>query len=355
MAPHHIAAARTRIKASLLAALNVRPSAPTLTTDELQTLVVGRDGIGVGAFRDAVAQLSRSSFEEDGRARLMSSEVLFFLMASEPVPQELRPIDALNSLRVAFDELENDLGSGAAADRELLHARCKPSSAADVDRGIAMLLACDALVKKSGALARRSGWTRYLASQQGASSRPDVILALSMLSEVRDMFALRAGEHVPALSATERFAVFLEKQGWSQLGSWWSQTVTEMRGLDERSSATSIAVLCGALFEAALVAISKPAREANVWRQRFLSDPPARWKLGALIDQAGESGAFSPNLVAHARTLGDIRNRIHAGRFAKDGTFEPPYTNAHEARIAREHLDLLLVAILEWEVIRPLV
>lgn len=127
-----------------------------------------------------------------------------------------------------------------------------------------------------------------------------------------------------------------------------------MNALLDQTHPSAICVLCGALLEAALVAISKPVVDAKEWNRDFLKEPPDRWKLGQLIDQAHAAKALTDTQRAFAISLGEIRNRIHAGRFASGDMFNPPYTNGHEARLAREHLSLLLKALLDWEIVRKL-
>jgi hypothetical protein len=173
---------------------------------------------------------------------------------------------------------------------------------------------------------------------------------------VIDAFARRAGGHIPNEPPIDRFGSLLRKQGWTALEMWWGMTATEMRALLEARHTSAICTLSAALLEAALVAVAHPAMQAGQWRQQFLRRAPETWKLGELIDQAEVAATFSPAQAALAREMADLRNRIHAGRFSTAGNppFAPPYSNVHEARQARDHLDRLLDAILRWPPIQAL-
>lgn len=355
MSGTHLGNATTWIRASLIAAINVRPRDPGLTEDELRSLVVGREGIGEGAFRDAVRQLDH--YPRDSKRRLVarSTDLSELMINAAPIPDEVRPRAALNALGTAFEALANEEGEGDAADRGLLHARCTAVPPEDVDRALALLAAQDTLKETPTGFVRRRSWPHYDRAQErddflGRIAGP----AKTLLGAVRDTFARRAGEHAPSDPPSDRFGRFLSKQGWTGFVSWWTQTLREMRSMVDTREPTSICVLCGSLLEAALVAIAKPAKDATEWRQKFLQNAPDKWKLGELIDQAKEASVFTNDQFAHAQTLMNARNRIHAGKFAAGDTFNPPYTNAHEARLARDHLELLLGAILDWHVIRAL-
>jgi hypothetical protein len=88
-----------------------------------------------------------------------------------------------------------------------------------------------------------------------------------------------------------------------------------------------------------------------------MNNDPKGWRLTQdLIKQAEAAKTFTTSETGHAQTLAEIRNRIHAGRHSTSGKgpFCPPSTNAHEADLAKLHLDLLLNAILTWPPISKL-
>ncbi|HEX2875219.1 MAG TPA: hypothetical protein VHP33_28400, partial [Polyangiaceae bacterium] len=149
--------------------------------------------------------------------------------------------------------------------------------------------------------------------------------------------------------------LFLKRQGLESLAGWWAMTTQELHSLGDRHP-TACTVLAASMLEAALVAIAEPAKSAGEWRKKDLLEPSERWKLGMLIDQAEVALTFSKNEAVLARTLADLRNRIHVGKSAVSGPerFKLQFTNPQDATIARNHLELLLVRILEWPPIAAL-
>jgi hypothetical protein len=238
----------------------------------------------------------------------------------------------------------------------MIHARCAPVPTDKIDHALALVVAGGHVERKGDKFARRgTGWAQFEAKTAGVFGRLQIgVLATELLPAVRDVFQQRTGGHVPSEPATDRFGRVLTKQGWTGFAVWWASTLREMNSLSDERQPSAVCVLCGALLEAALVAISKPAIDAGEWKQKFLANPPDRWKLSELLDQAEASKIFRADQRALADLLASQRNRIHAGRFQERDRFNPPYTNAHEARSARDNLATLLTAILEWEPVRNL-
>ncbi|MBX3203589.1 MAG: hypothetical protein KF764_00910 [Labilithrix sp.] len=349
--------AKALAEAAMLAAIAVQPLDPGLSVAELQQVVVGRDGIGAGTFRDVVAMFGAGPTDSRGRLLLASTTVMIALLGDSDVPEEIRPAAALNALGKMFDELENEEGRDATADRSFIHARCSSVPSEQIDRALGLVLCWGQVEQKGGRFCRRGrAWPEYRAhpTAAGFGKLQIGVLAAELLPVVRDVFAKRAGVHVPSEPPAERFGRFLTKQGWTGFAGWWTSTLREMSSLSDDRHPSAICVLCGALLEAALVAISAPAVDAAEWKQKFLANPPDRWKLGELIDQAEASKIFRPEQRALADLLANQRNRIHAGRFHERDRFNPPYTNAHEARSARDNLAILLTAILDWQPIKSL-
>ena len=162
MSGSHVGNAATWIRASLIAALNVRPRDPGLTEDELRSLVVGREGIGEGAFRDAMGQLDHSPRDAKHRLVATSTDLSDLMTNAAPIPDELRPRAALNALGAAFEALANEEGKGVSADRGLLYARCTTVPAEDVDRALALLAAHDTVKETSTGFVPRRSWPQYL-------------------------------------------------------------------------------------------------------------------------------------------------------------------------------------------------
>ncbi len=176
-------------------------------------------------------------------------------------------------------------------------------------------------------------------------------LLRSLINTVQDAFLARGAGHTPGRLPTERFHLLLLMQGWHAFAGWWAGMTTELDSLTDRSQPSAVCILAGALLEAALVAVAEPCRAAGEWRNKFLKEKnPNRWNLGELVDQAQVSGAFSSEQATLAREIADFRNRIHAGKFSHSGAppFHPPSTNAHEAELARLHLQRLIDALLSF-------
>jgi hypothetical protein len=343
-------------EAALLAAIAAQPLDPGLSEPELEKIVVGREGIGVGTFRNILPGLR--SFQDSHRRILLSTNSAMHVMyPTQDVSDEVRPTAALDALGTMFDELENEEGRDARVELHMIRARCTMIPAEKIDHALGLVVLRGLVGRKGDSYCRHvRSWPKYNADTRtvARSRLPMGTLAMELLPAVRDVFAQRANAHVASEHPTTRFERFLTKQGWSGFAVWWTSTLREMNSLSDERHPSAICVLCGALLEAALVAISKPAVDAGKWKQKFLTNPPESWKLGALIDQAEASKTFSREHRALADLLAKHRNRIHAGRFQEQDRFNPPYTNSHEAHLAREHLATLLAAILDWSPIRTL-
>lgn len=348
--------AKALVEAALLAAIAVRPLDPGLTPAELQKVVVGRDGIGPGTFQDCLALLRSAPKDAKGRLLLDSTSVTVLMFEDSLVPEDVRPPEALDALGKMFDELENEEGLNAGAERPFIHARCAPVAAEKVDHALALVVGWGQVERKGDRFMRRGRrWPQYAVRTLAGPGRLQMAsLAVELLGVVRDVFEERTGGHVASEPAADRFGRFLTKQGWSGFAGWWASTVREMTSLSDERHPSAICVLCGALLEAALVAVSRPAIDAGDWRQKFITNSPEKWKLGELIDQAEVSKVFRADQRALADLLASQRNRIHAGRFQDRDRFNPPYTNAHEARSARDNLAILLTAILDWQPVKNL-
>jgi hypothetical protein len=237
----------------------------------------------------------------------------------------------------------------------MLHARCPDVPRGQVDHAIGLALSWERLTR-DGERFQRGGrrWAEFSTLKATPLQSKTIAHAVELLPFVRDVFAKRAGTHAPTEAPAERFHTFLTKQGWTGLATWWAMNIREMRALTEATHPAAICVLCGALLEGALVAISEPAIKAQQWNQKFTQKPAEAWRLSELIDQAEASKVFNSAQRALAEVLAAQRNRIHVGRFHQTDRFNPPYTNQHEARSARDSLSTLLDAILEWPTVKAL-
>jgi hypothetical protein len=346
------------IESILRAAVVAQPLDPGLTWKEIQDIAASR-GIGVGSFQAATTELYDLPKDEKRRVLAKTEGWGAINWGSVPVPQDIRPDVALDALVSIYEELENEMGPKAPVTLDVLRARAAPISHHDIDRAVGLLLSWGNLDRSPDGFRRRKEWHRF-----DVSKDRDLDLFVermvadlrAVLPAVRDAFSRRGPGHSPSVRPTERFAQFLRKQGAVAFETWWAMTVNEMNSLLDARHTTAICVLAGALLEAALVAVAEPARNAGEWRHTFLKASPERWNLSDLIDQAKHAGTFTEPQVALAREVASMRNRIHAGRHSTNGAapFSPPYTNTHEARQCRDHLDRLLAAILDWPPIQAL-
>jgi hypothetical protein len=261
------------------------------------------------------------------------------------------PMRTVANLADVFTRLERRLGVRTPKSFSQIVEESSEDTT-DLARALGFLLICNRL-QRTG-----DGFVRTMSTDGMGETDPQhretarLKKAMTITNAIR---AARTDSLAPQLPPAESFHLFLKKQGWSGLAGWWSETSQELKALWEYHP-MSATVLAGALLECALVASAQPAKAAGQWRQKFLDDDPRTWQLGDLIKQAESAGTFSAADAAHAKTIADLRNRIHTGRFATSGPdpFRPPRTNRHEAQICKLHLDLLLSRLLAWKPIADL-
>jgi hypothetical protein len=345
------------LRAALAAAVHVSPLAPGLTEDELRTAIQrAMPSLGAGAIQDAFDQLGDQ--RRDAERRLIADRDTLdgLVYPNVSVPDELRPTKAFAALRQVFEEFANEHGVKAAAPLSVLRARAHPTPIEEVDRAIGFLTTTAHLRRSENDFQRVQDWEALTQKAPPHQAVQDIYgrkvpLIIQMIPFVRDIVAARTGASGPSIPPVERFEGFLREHGWQPFAVWWSEVAREAAAMRSESSLgtpTAACVLYGALLEAALTAICPIARDAKEWRQDVVKKPSTKWTLWELINQAREAKTFTPAEAAHAETIAEMRNRIHAGRYASGAGFAPPYANAHEARLAREHLDLLLNALLTW-------
>lgn len=346
--------ARRQLGRLLVAGLVVDPLGQGLTRDELKGAAI-ESGMSPAVFTEVITEFweERTKSHADQTIRAGSNDLtLLGAMNGHRFPPVL-PMSTIPRVEGALTRLEQRLGVKTAKSLEAILSECADPPD-DVKLALGILLTHEH-VERAGDGFRR----RLPGGGSFGTNAPDHPESQALNAAIRIMegiMAIRSAEPSSAMRPIDRFHAFLEKQGWNGLVGWWAATAQETAGLwDHYPSAAT--VLAGALLEAALVAIAEPAKAAGEWNHKFLKDDPRTWQLRDLIKQAEAAGTFSPNGAAHARTLADLRNRIHAGRFATAGPdpFRPPHTNAHEAHVAKLHLDFLLTAILEWKPIATLV
>jgi hypothetical protein len=341
------------VDAILCAACIVRPRDPGLTWEELRTIAL-ESGVGAGEYDDDIQAVVGGSHvrvhDDDGRLVAGTSAWGVLREGLFAAPEEVRPMRALGALADAFDALDKSHGRDHPKAEDVLFNRLRDVPKEKFDVAIGLLTAWGALVRSDGGLVRKGNWARKAHMTEDQDPLASRMLKVRPL--VERAFARRGVQPAPSAPPLERFAALARKQGWDGFASWWVLTHAEFRDLSDAHAPTSVCVLAGALLEAALIAIAPAAIAADQWKRSFLKDKPTdRWNLGELIEQAAVAQVFTAADANLAKDLANLRNRIHAGKFApagQIGPLSPQYANAHEAQLARTHLDRLIDRILVW-------
>jgi hypothetical protein len=346
--------ARRDLSRILLAALLLDPLGSGLTEDEIRAAAL-QSGMSIAVLDEIIQKFwdDHAKNHADRTIVASSMDLALLLMSGQGASYpSMFPMAMLPRLGEAFTQLERKHGMQSAKSIELLLTECREPPDM-VRRAIGFLMTFGHIERVADGFRRRLTfeWSMGTADPNHPETRP-LRAAMSVLEPI---LVVRTSGTAPAVKPIERFHHLLVKQGWRGLAEWWAATAREAAGLWEYYP-TAATVIAGAMLETALVAIAEPSRRAGEWNQKFLEDPPQKWQLKQLIQQAEAARTFSSDDAAHARTLAEVRNRIHAGRFAEGGPdpFRPPSTNAHEAQIAKLHLDLLLTRILEWKPVASL-
>lgn len=339
-----------RFNQVLVAALLSRPLDPGLSMKEMETILVD-SGCSLPVVRDIQPGLFRErDAMHSGKVCLRQEDLWFFFRHFDnDYPEELFPLEAVRALSRAFDELDTAMSKPKGKSLAMLEAQCPSESGQAVQLALGFMLALKTVKAVGDGFVRQSDFLDEIKPQRTDGKHPWIEPVLRLRPIVERTFARRDGQRHPTESPIDRFGHFLNKQGWREFGMWWAMSTQEMRTLgDHHPIATT--VLAGALLEAALVAIAAPAKDAGQWNQSWLNDPPQKWQMHKLIQQAENAGTFSHADMLMATKVADFRNRIHAGQFAPTwrGPFVMPHTDAHQARIACDNLEHLLERILRW-------
>lgn len=336
----------------LLAAFLLDPLCPGISNKELRFAAI-KLGMSPAIFKEVIPKFQTEHPGGDPDMISVSSLDLTLVGASgtgHSFPAEFA-INSLDHLCEAFARLERQHGINSPKTLAMILSEC-PEDPSTIKRALGFLAVHNRVERRENGFVRTriTGGGR-IGDSMGRTDpmHPESTAITKAMGVVRAVLSTRVGGDQPSVPPTERFHLFLTKQGWRGLAGWWSASLEEANGLWEHYP-TAATVMAGAMLEAALVAIAQPSMKAGEWKQKFLKENPQSWQLRDLIKQAEAAGTFSPDDATHARTLANLRNRIHAGRFASDGSdpFRPPSTNAHEAQLAKLSLDLLLSRILDW-------
>ena len=341
--------AKAAVALAFVATVIVDPLDAWLTESELKDVVTGY-GIPPPVFNEIryeiLEERERSHRSQDDKLRPQSMDLMLLMMSGGTHYPPIFSMVAVERVEKAFSKLEALHGQNAGLTLELLLAEC--AGPPDENQRALGFLLTHGHVKRSGDRFIR---TMNLGGSFGANdpNHPVIEKLARMANLVGNVVALRRGTSAPTSPPTQRFFLFMKKQGWEAFASWWALTTKELDAVADHAP-TAATVLAGSLLEAALVAIAAPAKAAGEWRQNWLENDPTQWQLRDLIKQAEIAGTFTPTQSGQARQLADLRNRIHAGRFSTAGKppFAPQYSDAHEAKLARLNLDALLARILEW-------
>jgi len=342
------------IQLTRVAAFAANPLHPGLTIAEIRSIVV-QDGFAIPLVDEAMEQtdLGRGGRAGRGEAAVFGPGMhdLLALRIQGGFPPQIPYVDA-RKVCDSFSRLNREQGARSPKTVPMLSHASLPTD--QVERGLGFLLQFSLAQEVPGGYVSQTANLDGYVDERPRGSELEKRLDI-LIGRVKSVLAARTAASTISTPPTDRFHLFLKKQGLHSMAGWWSMTNQEMLSLGYRSP-TSVTVLAASMLEAALVAIAEPARNAGEWKRDFLGHAPKDWKLGALIDQAEAAGTFSATDAAHARLLAELRNRIHVGKYAVAGPdrFKPVYADSHEATIATKHLDMLLSRILSWSPIAAL-
>jgi hypothetical protein len=344
------AEARKALSNALCAALFARPLDPGLTEAELKRAAI-EGGAGAGALEEVFDDVWAERPKDPSGRALGTMRDCSILTEGYKAPADLLPVDALRQLERAFDQLDRDQGKATPKSFAAIAAACPGAQAGKLELALGLMVPMKRFHRTSAGFTRSDLPPLRYDKVAFPDAHPDLEGVRRLIPKVAVLFNARTGQAVPDTPPIERFALWLRSRGWTEFESWWALTSAELVRLTDSQHPSAVCVMCGALLEASLVAISTPARDAGEWKQKFLSDSPTGWKLYDLIGQADAAKTFNSDEVQHARRIAEFRNRIHAGRFSTAGKppFIPPHTNVHEAQASRLYLSQLLDTLLRWD------
>lgn len=348
--------AEATVALAFAATVLVTPLDPWITDAELKEVVTAY-GISPAVYDSAIYEILQKRSPErrprDEKLRPQGLDLMRLqLFGGSKYPAQFS-MAAVAQIARAFDKLDRIHGQNNGVTFELLIGEC----AGPLDRiesALGFLLVHGHVQRVGDRFVRRLAVD---GEDYGGNDpdHPEGSKLAKMVEVLGGVVALRSGQAAPTSPPTQRFFLFLKKQGWEAFASWWALSTKELSTVADLAP-TAATVLAGSLLEAALVAIAAPAKAAGEWRQKWLDEDPSTWGARDLIKQAELAGTFSATQATLARQLMDLRNRIHAGKFSTAGKppFVPKFSDAHEAKLARLNLDALLSRILEWPPIAAL-
>jgi hypothetical protein len=343
------AEAKKALSNALCAVLFVRPLDAGLDEEELKRAAL-QGGAGAGALEEVFYEVWTKQAKDAKRRAIASMFDCDVLAEGHAAPTDLIPVDALQALERGFDQLDRDHGKNAPKSLALITAACPGVPSDKLELALGLMVPMKRFTRSDAGFARTGLPPLRYQRAPFREPHPQLANVRRLIPIVSAIIGARTGTAVPETSPMDRFALWLKSRGWAEFARWWALTSTELTRLSDAHHPTAVCVLCGALLEGALVAVSTPARDAGEWTQKFLNNEPTGWKLHDLIAQAEAAKTFTKDEAQHARRVAEFRNRIHAGKFSTAGKppFVPPHTNVHEAQASRIDLAQLLDALLKW-------
>lgn len=346
------------VKRALEASVYVAPKEPGLSKREL--IETGsRHRLAAGEIEDAIRG---SGAEYDGMTytldRASAQNLIEFSREWDGDPRNL---EAFEFVLNTFEQLVRKEGATRAAiDRSVLVAQASSQNLVehDVEVAITAYLSNGVLEERGdGTLRRHRVYASPCSQRMQRSTTIERDSLVEVIPTVRDVIARRSDGRYPKSEPTQAFASFLGKTKNSQYMLWWEHTRNELARADAGLMPTCVTLLAAALAEGALTFIGQEVRKTGEsMTGTTLEKELKHWKFQDLTKEAkrGSRPILSDTLAKRCDELNENRQRIHVGRFLQAQT--PPKKldiRPEEARAAKETLDQLLRAILDWFALRP--
>lgn len=312
-----------------------------------------RHGFKEGELRDAFRSQARD-VRRGGRLWPSSTLATRIVDFNDIWESDPRNIEAFQFVLDTLHELAREHGrANAKIDRAVLVAQGEAQgvTAHDLEVAISAYVVADEVAEDAdGLLTRVGGYAAPQQQSQRLTQAPKDQLAV--IETIRDIVARRTGDQHNSAEPLRAFADFLSGTSMAQYRVWWERTASESRLVDPTTLPTATVVLAAALAEGALTLVASDVNKTGETMQgKVLQRDPREWHFAELVRMAkgGSRPLLSQALAARCILLNDERQRIHAGRFLSAGT---PAANIdirpEEARDARETLERLVRAILDW-------
>ncbi|MEM7138168.1 MAG: hypothetical protein AAF500_16430 [Myxococcota bacterium] len=344
---------------ALEASVYVSPSEHGLAEAELIE-VGGRHGFGPGEILDCAASARSQMLEFDGARIVLSvASSMYLVDFNWTWPDDPRSWKAQDFMLREFEQLRRDHGAtGAKVEHAVLVERGKADghTQKDMEVAIASYELHGLLSRDQDAILSRTNRT-YLPPAEQIKQHKRVPQRQSypskdLMATVADVISRRDSVRPRHAEPLDEYGELLERTSNARYRIWWEQARSELRCSSPQTMPTSTLVLAAALAEGSLALIADDVRTTGeTMGTKTLQDTPNRWKFTDLIDGAkrGKRPIIDQKLSDRCGQLNDERQRIHAGNFLhKKVAPRKIDIRPEEAKRARETLDDLLRAILDW-------